>query len=253
MRTISLLVVVEFLGDMPRQQFEIGFADQVLRAGDTDAVGCNLVGDDEAAVNVLDPKVIGQPVNQGLQRQALVGGRARGFEFGDVVIGDHTAAAGHRLAAHLNEPAVRQLGHPDDRIAAEMVRDAKREIVVGGRRPGSGGDAKLNDLTQRDARTDLLGRKPVDLREAAIAQDYSILGVEAANALRDRVEDGLLALRLRLQLDDCGVAIIHDGVAGLGRQLCERGQAVRVGRLRSPLDWNCAQLPSLRFSDRGSR
>jgi hypothetical protein len=72
----------------------------------------------------------------------------------------------------------------------------------------------------------LFGRKPIDLCEAAIAQDHPILGVEVANALRDCVEDGLVALRLCLQLDDRGVAIVHDDVMGLDRQFCECRQAV---------------------------
>ena len=121
-----LLVGVELLRELHRQKFEIGLSDQVRGSRHADAVGRDLIGDDEAAIDVLDPKVVGQPVDQGLQRQALVGGGARGFEFGNVLMGHDAAAAGHRLAAHLNEPAVRQLGHPDDRFAAEMVRYAKR-------------------------------------------------------------------------------------------------------------------------------
>jgi hypothetical protein len=60
-------------------------------------------------------------------------------------------------------------------------------------------------------------------------------------------------LRLRLQLGDHGVAIVYDDVTGLGRQSCERNQAVYVGPLCRPLDWNCAQEQSLHSGDRGSR
>ena len=80
-----------------------------------------------------------------------------------------------------------------------LCRCAKREIVVGaGRRTGSRGDAKLDDLTQRRARTNLLGRKSIDLRVAAIAQDQPLLAVENADALLDGVEGGPIVQRLRL-------------------------------------------------------
>ena len=55
-----------------RKEFEVGLADQVCGPRHANSVRRDLVGDDEAALDVFDPKVVGQPVDQGLQRQALV-------------------------------------------------------------------------------------------------------------------------------------------------------------------------------------
>ena len=62
----------------------------------------------------------------------------------------------------------------------------------------SDGKAAVSDFAQRHARTNLLGRKAIDLRVTAIAEDQSLLGVEEANALRNIVDRCFIAQGLRL-------------------------------------------------------
>ena len=105
-----------------------------LGAGDADADRRGLVGDDEAAVDVLDPEVVGQPVDQRLQRKALVRRGARGLELGDVLVSDDPAAARHRHASHLDVPAVPQLGHP---VRSILRRNDWPDKTTDSRRPPS--------------------------------------------------------------------------------------------------------------------
>ena len=130
---------------------------------------------------------------------------ARGFEFGDVLMrrrpSRRRASAGGGFEWSVRPRS--SVGPESSLPGGELFGGAKRQIVVGGRRAGSGGDAKLDDLAQRRARANLLGRKAIDFREAAIAQDQPLLAVEESKRLaRNGVEGGLVALRLRLERRD---------------------------------------------------
>ena len=102
-----LFIGIEFIRDLRRQELKVRLADQIGRPGKTHSRRRDLVGDDEAALDVLDPKVVRQPVDQGLQRQQLLRRSDRGLEFGNILMRRDPAAARHRLVADLNRPPVR--------------------------------------------------------------------------------------------------------------------------------------------------
>ena len=93
MRTISACSSAKnFLAISGWKQFQVGLAGQLRRVRDAHS-GRRSPGwlmTKPLFGSSFTQKVISGPIHHGLQRQALVGGRALGFEFGDVVIGDTT-------------------------------------------------------------------------------------------------------------------------------------------------------------------
>ena len=108
---------------------------------------------------------------------------------------------------------------------------------------------RFHDLAQRRARTNLLGRKPINLRVAAVAQDQPQFAVEKADALHDVVDGGPKALLLRLKRRDLSPKVAFDDFLQLARRAREGGQAALTGRLLSPPDWISTQTKLLRFGD----
>ena len=92
-----LLVVEELLRDLQRQQLEVALADHIGGLGEAHARRSDLVADHEAALDVLDPQVIVQAIDQRLQRNALVEPGALVAQFGDVLVSRNPAAARKRL------------------------------------------------------------------------------------------------------------------------------------------------------------
>ena len=136
------------------------------------------------------------------------------------------AAAGHRLPAQLDGPAIGQSVAPLVRPFARAHRLALGEIFGHAHRRRPRGRAHLNDLAPGDAGFHAIGIEPIEIDEAAVADDHARIGVENADAQRHGV-DGLLvprhfvaqALDLdRLDARDGGV-----GFVGGKQQLCERG------------------------------
>ena len=61
-----LFVGEEFAGDVGGKKLAVGFADQIGGHREAHAGRRHLVANDEAAVGVLDPKIVRQEVDQGL-------------------------------------------------------------------------------------------------------------------------------------------------------------------------------------------
>ncbi len=81
------------------------------------AVSCKRpVGHNEAAFCILYPKVIRNPVDQGLQRDAFVDDLTRCSKFGDVLVRRYPPAIGHGLVANLYGPAVGEFERPGSRL-----------------------------------------------------------------------------------------------------------------------------------------
>ena len=72
-RSDDLLLVREKLfGEFGGMEIKIRLANQVGGSGEADLHSGRVVRDDEAACRVLDPDIVGKPVNQRLQRNDFV-------------------------------------------------------------------------------------------------------------------------------------------------------------------------------------
>ncbi len=242
---------------------EVGQADHVGWVRHTAIGRQGHVGDDEAALRILDPQIIGRLVDQGLQRQVLVldwacgleardpgvngppppvrrrsaadlsglpaRHRASGIEVGYVVVSGQPSAVGRRPLADLNGPPVGDPAGPGSRRSLRAGRARLREKGVDGGRGGPGGDAQGHDFRKGRARKHPLRRDAVDLAVAAIAQDEPLVGVEKANALWDIVDRRLVARHQRFEHCDplLKVALV-DFVEG--RRSRARGFDLPLGR-----------------------
>ena len=92
--------------------------------------GEGLIDDDEAAFNVFDIEIVGNEIDQGLERDALLGHGALDLEFGDVFMGCHPAAVGHGLVADTDCPTVPEFGGPRFCLFAGIDLGAPTKIVV---------------------------------------------------------------------------------------------------------------------------
>ncbi len=108
-----LLDEAKFLRNVRGMEIKIGQADHVARLLPATVGRKGTVDHDEAAFDVLDPQIAGHPVDQRLQRDALVRNQMIRSEFRNVLMRGHPAAVWHRLLADLNCPAVDEFGSPD--------------------------------------------------------------------------------------------------------------------------------------------
>ncbi len=262
---------------LDRTKLTRGFWSMEVKVGQADHVACScptaigrqgLVDDDETALGILHPQIIGHPVDQGLQREVLalnwtsglesgnlvVNGPppavwrrpaadlsgplvrhwASGLKFGYVVVSGQPPAVGRRPLADLNGPPIRDPAGPGSRRSFRAGRTGMREKDVDGGRGGPGGDAQVHDFGKRRARTHPLGRYAVDLAIAAIAQNEPLIGVEKANALRDIVDRRLAARGLRFErCDSLPKVVLMDFKRG-GRRSLACGCDQRIGRPAIP-------------------
>ena len=118
----------------------------------------------------------------------------------------------------------------------------------------------MDDFRQRGAWTNVLGRKAIDLRVTAIAQDEPLLVVERANALRQIVDHGLKAPHPRGEGRDRGAKFALDDFNRDGRQPANRDQVVLIGSdgrfrpcLRTQKRFSATPREQGQFGHKGSR
>ena len=91
---------------------EVGHADHVACICPAAIEGDGFVRNDKATPDILDPQVVGHPINQSLEREALVRDGARGLEFSYVLMCRDPSAALRRPMSNLNCPPVLELIDP---------------------------------------------------------------------------------------------------------------------------------------------
>ncbi len=209
-----LLVGEEAGGELRIGQFPVRLADEFFHRP-AHALRRRAVGDDKTALDILDPQIVRHPVDQGLQRDTLVGDHAAGF--GDVLVVRNPAAVRQGVMADLDAAPIRQHRRPDLGRHARDNGLVLGEVFFGVRGRGPGRHAQIDNLAQRRARAHVLGLQAIDLGVAGIAQDQPVIPAEDAHAFRDVLDGQGVALDLVLQCRDGRVALADDG------RLCLRG------------------------------
>ena len=112
--------------------------------------------------------------------------------FGDVFMRGNPAAAGHRPVADLEGMAVHQFDDAVFRFIGNRDIGAPVKIFIA-RHCGeaAGFEAQIDDLDQRHAGADAVGRDIVHLDEAIVAHDQAVVGIEEAQPLRHVVDRGV--------------------------------------------------------------
>ena len=95
-----------------------------------DLAGGRVVGDEKAALGVLEPQIVGHEVDQLLQRQALCAQRAALVDRGDVAMGQDPSPAG-RAAARISTK--RPSGRATVACAGLRARPASSRVRPGAR------------------------------------------------------------------------------------------------------------------------
>ena len=225
-----LFVVEELLRDLQRQQLDVAFADHVSGFGMAHARRRDLVADDETTLDVLDPEVVVEAIDQGLQRNALVEPGALVAQFGDVFVSRNPTAAGKRLPPDRDRPAVGQFVAPFARLFVETHRRAKHQIVADFKRQGSSREAQIDDRTPRGARLQTFRIEPIKIGIAAVAERQARLAVENADPLRQRFDRGVQAAGFLVEAVDLRFLPARGGllsVVGGAQQAREGGIADR--------------------------
>jgi hypothetical protein len=213
-----------------------GAGDEALQrqAGE---LGGQVVGDEQAAVIVVEDDAVAHVVEHGLQR----GGAARRLGLGRDLRGDVGIAA--------DEAAVRKLVGDDlDRralvaaaavavgpvqlAAAPACEEARRRLAAA---MDAVGDLQLAQLVERDPRDELLRRHAAEMRGQAVGDDDGALRVEHRDAVAGALDHGREELRALAQLGLGGLQRgdvgHHHGVTAIG----QRHAAVRGGDARYAL------------------
>ena len=123
------LVRVILLPGLRGTKLEIGLADGVAPRLQTHASRRRVVGEDEAALGVLDPQVVGNEVDKRLQRQPLALERTNGLMLGRVAA-CHPTAFGERKVLDLKGSPVRQSEIIFSRAGADREARAEGEVFV---------------------------------------------------------------------------------------------------------------------------
>ena len=136
---------------------------------------------------------IGQRVVMGEVGDAFLGAAP----FGDVLMGRDPAAVRQRLVDDLDRAAV---GRRDDhRVALRDVAQHPRDILVDVAGERSGLLAMRDHVAETAARLDDLGRQPVHLDIALVADHEPLRGIEQQQALRHVVDGGVEPLLFQRQ------------------------------------------------------
>ena len=206
-----------------------------------------------APQRILEPFVEQHAVGQAGQRvvQGHMGDLGlRATLLGDVVMGGHGAAAGHRLGGHGDVAAIAQLvdilgrslpGDALHSLAHELIGILVVEFAVG--------DALLDDLAQRRAGLHLLGRQTIHFGIAPVADDETIVTVVHGQALQHvvqgRIELQILAgqplfllLQARILLFEAGLqalplrdVLVGDDATTVGGTPPQHADDASVGQL----------------------
>ncbi len=194
-----LLVGEETGGEFAIDQLQVGLADDFL-GRPPHAPRRRPVADDEPALDVLDPEVVGHPIDQRLQRDALVGDRAAGL--GDVLVRRNPAAARQGVVADLDAAAVGQFGGPGVGRLAGVDGFAKLNVRVDLLRRRAGRDAQLDDLAQAHAGAHVGRVQAIDLGIAGVGQDQPLVVAEEADAFGNVLDGQRVAVDLGTQRRD---------------------------------------------------
>ena len=125
-----LLDVEELLCEAALIEIEVRLAYQ-LCGGRHAILRCRgPVRDGEATVGILHPKLVGNLVDERLQRDPLFRHRAAGVEFSDVLMSRDPSPIGHRLMLNANCPAVFELDAPALRFGAGDNRGAPFKVIL---------------------------------------------------------------------------------------------------------------------------
>ena len=160
---------------------------------------------------------------------------ARAREFGDVLVGRHPAAVGHRLETNFDLSSAREPRTPGSRRLVGAHRIAQVDIILDRAGPASGHELAFGNVAQRRARHDFVRGKAVDLGEAPVAADQPAFGIEEGNALSDILDRRLIARRPRFKGRDDGSLLTDDDVLRLDHGSAQRDQpwvVVSIGQRR---------------------
>ncbi len=111
---------------------------------------------------------------------------------GDVFMRGDPAAAGHRAVPDLERASVHQFDDAVFRLVGNRDVGAPLKIFIarhGGK--AAGFEAQVDDLDQRHAGADALGRNIIHLDKAIVADDQPVVGIEEAEPLRHVVDGGV--------------------------------------------------------------
>ncbi len=126
----------------------------------------------------------------------------RAAPFGDVLVGRHPAAAGHRHVHHGDGAAVVELDELAGRRAGFDGRGEALEILVDVPRKASDGGAPFEQSSKRKAGADVVRAEAVHLGVARIADDEPAVAVEHDEPLRHvgnrRIETHVLRMKVGL-------------------------------------------------------
>ena len=229
------LVGEVFSGDVGRMKLEVRPADQIAGRHESDLARRGGVGDDETAGGVLHPEIVGDEVDQLLQRDPFGDDRAALVQLGHVVVGRYPPAFGHRLEMNFDPSSAREPRTPGSRRLVGAHRIAQVDVILDRAGPASGHELAFGNVPQRRARHDFVRGKAVDLGEAPVAADQPAFGIEEGNALSDILDCRLIARRPRFKGRDDGSLLTDDDVLRLDHGSAQRDQpwvVVSIGQRR---------------------
>ena len=212
--SLTVSMVIGAVGEASLEDLAKGRARLHLVAGQPIDLGVAAVGEHDPLLRIVEAHALGHVANGGIEARIL-GAQLllallqesvlldqAGIEplaLGDVLVGAEQAAIGHRPAYDRDKAPVAQL---DDlrRGAAESRQTGVDEITGFSIGVGAVDRAGLEDLPRRRARLHLLGRQPIEFREAVVGEHDPLLGIVQAHALGHVAYGGIEARILGGQL-----------------------------------------------------